>query len=172
MIGVRHPRYGLVTLALLAAVVAVPTPVHAALDPRLTARLDPTTAAAVGEIVDAAHERGLPTEPLVARALEGASRRVPGPRIVESVRNLSAGLLESRERLGPGSTSAELVAGAAALAAGVPADTLSALRVVRGRESAVVPLVVIVDLVTREVPVETASAAVLAATRARAPDLD
>src|SRR5262249_6980014 len=70
------------------------------------------------------------------------------------------------------SSPAELVAGAAALAAGVPTDTLSALRVVRGRESAVVPLVVLVDLVTREVPVETASAAVLAATRARAPDAD
>ena len=36
----------------------------------------------------------------------------------------------------------------------------------------VVPLVVLTDLVTRRVPVETAAAAVLAATRARVPDRD
>jgi len=146
--------------------------VRAANDPRLDARLDPETAGAVGQVVEKAREKGLPVDPLVARALEGASRQVPGPRIVAAVQNLAAELEMARESLGLGSTAAELVAGAAALAAGVRPDTLARLRAARGTGSVVVPLVVLTDLATRRVPVETASAAVLAATRSRVRDRD
>ena len=141
-------------------------------DARLAARLDPATAAAVGAAMDSARARGLPAEPLAARALEGASRRVPPARIVSAVRSLSAALDSARSALGAGSTEAELVAGAAALDAGVKTSTLAAVRTVPGRSSVVVPLVVLTDLVTRRVPVATASAAVLAAARAQVPDAD
>jgi hypothetical protein len=91
---------------------------------------------------------------------------------VTAVRNLAAGLERARDRLGAGSTPAELVAGAAALAAGVRGDTLAALRTARGEGSVVVPLVVLADLVTRRVPVATASRVVLAAARAGVGDAD
>jgi hypothetical protein len=145
---------------------------NADVDPRLAARLDAPTASAVDEIVRTAAAHGLPTEPLVTRALEGASRRVPGPRIVTAVRNLASALETARRTLGDRSSAAELVAGTAALAAHIPPDTLSRLRSARGQGSLIVPLVVMTDLVTRNVPVETASAAVLAAARAHARDED
>jgi hypothetical protein len=158
----------LLTVMILAGfdVIADPAPI----DPRLGARLDAATAAAVGEVIEVARGKGLPVEPLVDRALEGASRQAPGARIVASVRSLAADLETVREALGAGSSSAELIAGAAALSAGVRPDTLARLRAVRPAGSVVVPLVVLTDLVTRRVPIETAGAAVLAATRARVRD--
>ncbi len=144
----------------------------ASIDARLAGRLDPETAAAVSELVGAASAKGLPADALVARALEGAGRQAPGPRIVAAVRNLSTALETARAMLGTGSSAAELVAGATALAAGVPADTLSSLRAARAKASLVVPLVVLTDLVTRRVPIETASAAVIAATRTRVRDAE
>ena len=49
-------------------------------DPRLE-RLDPETRALVGTVIDSAHGAGLPSEPLVQRALEGATKGAPGIRI-------------------------------------------------------------------------------------------
>ena len=158
----------LATAGIVAGLALAPGPCAAA-DARLADRLDHDTAAAVDELIDQAHAKGLPTEPLVARALEGASRQAPGPRIVAAVKNLAAALEAARDALGTHSSTPELVAGAAALSAGVHADTLARLRQVRPG-SLVVPLVVLTDLVTRRVPAETASAAVLAATRARVRD--
>ena len=166
----RRLRRCLVALVIVAAWALPGAATATAIDPRLSERLDAETAAAVGDLVQAAQNKGLPTDPLIARALEGASRQAPGPRIVAAVRNLSAGLETSRAILGMASSPAELVAAAAALAAGVPADTLARLRAVRANVSLVVPLVVLTDLVTRRVPIETAGAAVIAATRNRVPD--
>ena len=159
-------------LVILFLVALVPGAAVAALDPRLAARLDAETAAAVGEVIDGARTKGLPVEPLVDRALEGSSRQAAGSRIIASVRSLAAELETAREALGSGSSAAELVAGAAALSAGLRPDTLARLRLARPEAPLVVPLVVLTDLVTRRVPVETAAAAVLAATRARVPDRD
>jgi hypothetical protein len=156
----------------LLVVVALGAPAATAADPRLAARLDSATAAAVGEVVEEARAKGLPSDPLVARALEGASRQAQGPRIVAAVKNLAGQLESAREALGRQSTPAELMAGAVALAVGVPPDTLARLRASRPEGAVVVPLVVLTDLVTRNVPLETASAAVLAATRAQVRDRD
>ena len=158
------------SVGVIVVVLALVAAVAFAADERLRARLDPETAAAVEEIIEGARHKGLPVEPLVARALEGASRQAPAARIVAGVRSLAADLETARDVLGPGSSSAELVAGATALSAGVRADTLSRLRIARPQGSLVVPLVVLTDLVTRRVPVETASAAVVAATRAQVRD--
>ena len=166
--------HGLLLAIVIAARLALPAgPCDAATDSRLAARLDPETAAQVGELVEQARERGLPSEALVARALEGATRQALGPRIVTAVRNLLGALERAQEAMGNESTPAELVAGAAALSAGVAPDTLASLRRTRRPGSLVVPLVVLADLVSRRVPVETASATVLAATRAgvRDPEL-
>src|SRR5262245_35298271 len=51
-------------------------------DARLRARLGPELAAPVLEIIHSAAAQGLPTAPLVSRALEGASRQADGAAIV------------------------------------------------------------------------------------------
>ena len=50
-------------------------------DRRLTERLDPITAGAVQHLVDSARTAGLPTEPLVQKALEGNTLGASGERI-------------------------------------------------------------------------------------------
>src|SRR5262245_35469650 len=70
------------------------------IDPRLGERLDAETASAVGELVEEARVKGLPVDALISRALEGASRQAPGPRIVAAVRNLAVSLETAREMLG------------------------------------------------------------------------
>ena len=61
------------TLLLLCALVPA-TLVAQGTDARLAARLDATTLDAVSRTIAAAADAGLPTEPLVDKALEGASR--------------------------------------------------------------------------------------------------
>jgi hypothetical protein len=159
-------------LALATVFVCVlPTSARAA-DPRLTARLDPETAAQVQQLVDTAHAQGLPTEPLISKALEGAAKRAPAERIVSAVRAQSVALGEARAALGDSSSAPEIVAGAGALLAGVPRDSLVRLRATRPGQPLVVPLVVLADLVTRKVPTEAAASAVLTASRAGARDTD
>jgi hypothetical protein len=138
---------------------------------RLAERLDAETAAAVRRVVADTRSTGLPTRSLVAKALEGATKRASGPRIVAAVGAHAAALASAREALGAGSSEDEIIAGAGALAAGVPSDTLGRLRDAR-RGSLVVPLVVLADLVARRVPGTTASTAVLEAARAGARDED
>ena len=139
-------------------------------DPRLAARLDSATARAVSAVVDQARHAGLPTEPLVAKALEGASKGAPGDRIVSAVTDYAAALGAANVGLGAGATVPEVVAGAGALLAGAPAATLGALRAGRPRQSVTVPLVVLADLMTRGVPIEQATTAVIAVARAGVPD--
>ncbi|OLC70826.1 MAG: hypothetical protein AUH78_20000 [Gemmatimonadetes bacterium 13_1_40CM_4_69_8] len=142
----------------------------AAQDPRL-GRLDPGTRPLVAVVIDSARAAGLPTEPLVQRALEGATKGAPGPLIVSAVQRLAADLGRAREALGPGTTPPELEAGAAALRAGAGPAVLAQLRRAR-RQTIAVPLAVLTDLVAGGVPVDSAAAAVLAlAARARDADL-
>jgi len=129
-------------------------------DARLAERLDSTTRTAVEAAVDSARLAGLPTEPLVLKALEGASKRAPGPRIVSAVRSLARELGNARAALGDASSADELTAGAAALHAGASAAELSALRAAGPRRPLTVPLAVLADLVARGVPADTASSVI------------
>jgi len=138
---------------------------------RLAGRVDERTRAAVAALVDSARAAGLPADPLVNKALEGASKGADGPRIVAAVRTLAGNLGRAREALGPSVLEGELVAGAAALRAGAPAEFLTRLR----REypgAPLVPLAVMADLVARGVPIDTASRAVLALARAGVRDAE
>jgi len=139
-------------------------------DPRLQ-RLDSISRPIVTALVDSARAAALPTEPLVQRALEGATKRATADRIVAAVRRLALDLSHARDALGPMTSPPELSAAAAALRAGAPPATLTELRRVR-RESLTVPLAVLTDLVASGVPVDSAAGAVLAlAARARDADL-
>ncbi len=124
------------------------------------ARFDSVTANALREILDTAAERGLPTAPLINRALEGAARKVNGARILMVVREYSAALEQARTMLGFQSTVQELEAGASALRAGIDAIVVASVRATRPRGGADVPLMVLTDIVKRGVPTGTARDAV------------
>jgi hypothetical protein len=140
--------------------------------PELDHRLDPVTRDAVSAVVTDAEKEGLPTRPLVAKALEGASKGADGERIVKAVRAYAEALRRARRAIGAESIEAEIVAAAGAVQAGVPVDTLAHLRSARPHDSLVVPLVVLSDMVARHVPVDVASVAVLEPARAGARDAD
>jgi hypothetical protein len=134
------------------------------------ARFDTLTANALRVLLDDAAAKGLPTAPLINRALEGAARRVGGQRILSVVRAHAAALAEAKAALGDGSTVAELDAGATALRAGIDAKTLGVVRSTRPAGTAVTALVVLTDVVKRGVPASTAREAVT--TIARIPRSD
>jgi hypothetical protein len=139
---------------------------------RLAGRLDERTRAAVVAIVDSVRSAGVPADPLVNKALEGASKGADGARIVAAVRALAANLGTARAALGAGATEPELVAGAAALRAGASVAFLGRLRASYPREPLVVPLAVMADLVARGVPADTAEGSVLALVRAGVREAD
>ncbi len=126
------------------------------------ARFDTLTASALRALLDDAAARGLPTAPLINRALEGAARRVGGARILTVVRAHAAALADAKVALGERSSVAELDAGATAIRAGVDAPLLAAVRRARPLGAAVTPLVVLTDVVRRGVPAELARDAVTA----------
>jgi len=156
---------GLVVVTLAAA-----TAMAQQVDSRLE-RLDSITRPIVAALVDSARAAALPTEPLVQRALEGATKRASAERIVAAVRRLALDLGHARNALGTTTSPPELAAAAAALRAGAPPVILTELRRIR-RESLTVPLAVLTDLVASGVPVDSAAAAVLSlAAKSRDTDL-
>ena len=126
-------------------------------DPRLTNRLDRETRDAVDAIIESARKSGVPTEPLVDRALEGASKRATGSQIVSVVRGWADDLRKARQALGPGSPDAEVVAGAHALRNGVNVRQLERLRATRNGVRYAMALDVMNYLVNRGVPADTIS---------------
>src|SRR5204863_509897 len=105
---------------LLAATLVTGTMAAQQIDPRLD-RLDAVTRSIVGALVDSAVAAALPTEPLIQRALEGATKRATGEVIVAAVRRLAQDLAHARDALGGTASPGELTAGAAALPAGAQA---------------------------------------------------
>ncbi len=136
-------------------------------DRRLDGRLDPTTRRAVLALADSARAAGLPTEPLIQKALEGESKGADGARIVAAVHALLGRLHAARAALGPGASEAELTAGAAALYAGIAPARLERLRKASHGAPLALALVALSDLVQRGVPPDTAAVAIEALTRAR-----
>ena len=160
-------------LALLAlALRALGPRALAAQDARLDARLDASTRDAVVAIVDSARGAGVPGEPLVQKALEGASKHADDARILAAVRMLARELGDARAALGPSSSDAEVVAGASAMHAGIAPAALTRMRAARAQGSLTVALAVLADLVARGVPGDTATSVISALTVAGAPDAE
>src|SRR5689334_19393661 len=95
---------------------------------RLENRLDARTRAAVIRVIDSAYAAGIPAEPLVSKALQGAAMRAPTDRIVKAVEQLAQRLTVARAVLGETALTSELDAGAEALQAGVSPESLAKLR--------------------------------------------
>lgn len=137
----------------------------ASADTRLRKGLDARTYRAVHLVFDSARARGIPVQPLVNRALQATLHRTPGPRVHDAVAKLAIRLDVAKAALGPGSSEAELSAGANALAIGVPRETLAQIRALSPREPVTVPLGVLTELVARKVAVYRASQMVVALLR-------
>lgn len=145
--------------ALLALGVTAPMVSGQGTDP--LAKLDTASRRVVLTLVDSANAEGLPTAPIVSKAQEGVSKHAAGPLIARVVRTVFLSLREARATLGENANRDELTAGAAALQAGIPATALIDLRQAGHGKSITVPLVVLADLVSRGVPRDTASRAIL-----------
>lgn len=128
----------------------------AAQDPRLSARLDSVTLPKVEAVLVTAQRRGLPIEPLVQKALEGASKGAPGSRIVTAVEAMLADLTRAQHGLGRSASAGELVAGAAALRAGATLEMVERLRRTGPDDGVAVPLAVFADLVAGGMTVNAA----------------
>jgi hypothetical protein len=81
----------------------------------------------VSALVREARERGLPTQPLLAKAMEGAAKNIPGARIVAAVRQTSGQLVAADALLRPRgiTAAAEVAAVATALQRGVPQEAVA-----------------------------------------------
>lgn len=120
-------------------------------------KLEPSVRYAVEMIIDSARLAGLPTRPIESKALEGISKNKPGRMIVVAARNVFRSLRDARAVLGPRANVDELSAAASALIAGIPQAELAHLAGSRNDKPLTVPLVVLVDLISRGVPRDTAS---------------
>lgn len=130
-------------------------------DARLT-RLDRRVQAEVAALMDTARSLGIPSEPVVDKALEGAAKRAPNDRIINVVRSRFRELVAARAALGGGAMETEIIAAADALHAGANPQVITALRTRRPGAPLTIPLAVLADLIARGVPADTASQAVLA----------
>ena len=131
-------------------------------EPRLVGRVPDPARAQVDAVLDGARARGLPVEPLVDRALEGAAKGAPPGLIVAAVIRLRDELVVVRGAFGDTASTAELTAGASALRAGAGAEDLARLRRLRPGQPLTVAAAVLADLVAAGVPADTAIGAVLA----------
>jgi hypothetical protein len=136
-------------LALPATASRAQTPAHAA---DVATEIDSASLVALRRIVDGAVRRGLPDEPLLAKAREGRLKRASGSRIATAVGALAARLDSARAALGARSTVDELVAGADALAAGAAPSSLRTVRDATTARPISVPLGVLAQLVASGVP--------------------
>jgi hypothetical protein len=156
----------------VALLVWLPLAQAEAQDQRLIDRLPQETVAQLEPLIDSAAQGGLPTEPLVQKALEGQSKGAEGARIVAAVRGLLGQLRGASTALGPAASDADLVAGAACLRAGASPDMLQEIHRLRPGQSVAVPLGVLSDLVSLGVEVPRAWQAVRSVAEAKGPDAD
>ena len=98
---------------------------------QLDGRVSPEVQRAVRGIAADAAARGLPVDPLVQKAIEGAAKGVPADRVIAAVRTLAGRLGEAREAVRAGGVAAPsgdvVEGGADALNAGISPRQVSDL---------------------------------------------
>jgi hypothetical protein len=145
-------KHRLLFVALVLASVSVAPALHAQGTPVLGIA-DARTREAVEREIARAADRGLPTRSLIAKAQEGVTKRAAGERIRAAVASQARRLEQARDLLAPSPSEAELVAGADALAVGVPAPMLRQIRAAYpAGQSVAMPLDVLTELIARGVP--------------------
>jgi hypothetical protein len=136
------------------------------------AKLDPQNRFAVEVLLDSARQAQIPAHPLLSKAYEGISKHADQRRIVGAVRSLLHALIDARAALGSNLTETEWSAAASALQAGVSPSQLARFRTDKPGKPLARALVVLADLVTRGVPVDTASSAIVQLWQRGAGDAD
>jgi hypothetical protein len=134
----------------------------------------PTLAAETMKVVtalmDSARAEGLPADILLQKALEGATKGANEQRIREAVRALLNRLRLARTVLGRDASEPELSAASGAIYAGVDTSDIGRLGELQSRRVAAgasgertltAELVVLTDLISRDVPVDAASHVVI-----------
>ena len=124
------------------------------------ARLDAGSRFAVELMIDSANTLQLPSDLLRSTALQGLAVHADAKRIVRAVRTTFTNLKTARAVLGP-VNSEELKAGAAVLYAGVKPTQLVPFRVRQKDRNDLQAFIVWADLITRGVPSEEASSAII-----------
>ncbi|MEP6831783.1 MAG: hypothetical protein ABJB74_00255 [Gemmatimonas sp.] len=150
---------GLRLMALSAAMTganALISPLHAQNDgtERLT---DVRARAAIQLVIKNTNAKHLPIDPLIRKVREGVAKQSEPARIEVAVQLLAKRLETAAAALVPVFSVEELSAGADALQAGVPAETLRDLRKVWVSKPLTVPLGILYELVSREVSVTQAT---------------
>jgi hypothetical protein len=142
---------------------------------RLPDQLQLATRAAIERVADSLRSAGLPDAPVYSKAAEGVLKGADDARILTVVRALARELGDARQALGSEASEADIVAGASALHAGVPAAELRRMRDRQPRQSSTslaVPLTVLADMITRGVPPNDAAASVNALLARRVDDAE
>lgn len=109
----------------------------------------------IAEVVEEARRDGLPTSPLVDKALEGVAKGVPPGEVLRAVTDHARQLREARRLVGAEVDEKGLVHAADALRRGVPGSAVRALARARPGELPML-LVVMGDLLREGVPAEAA----------------
>ncbi len=142
--------------ALIVLVVACSARLEAQ-DPRLRSRLDAVTVRAVDQLTDSARRIGLPTEPLIQKALEGQTKGATGDRIAAAVAALLGDLARARRGLGAGASAEELQAGVLWLRSGGNEAHLAQVHRSAGGRGVAVPVAVAAELLGKGWPPDEAT---------------
>ena len=128
---------------------------------RLTLIRDDATRNFVRTFLSAAFSRGVPTDPLMSKALEGVAKRADTKAIRDAMSALEKRMTLAGKALGPASTVDEIAAGADALWVGAAEGTLKQMRQVAPRRSIALELGVLTELMAQKVSPKKASKMVL-----------
>jgi hypothetical protein len=158
MMPLRCTARRLAVVTLLAGVAGATA---TAQDSRLSLIVDVPTRDAVRSQLGSASAAGLPTDPLMSKALEGVAKKASSKSIRAAMSALEKRMRRANALLVPDPTVDELAAGADALYVGVPEKTLKQMRALAPKRSIALELGVLTELVARKVPVKQASRMVL-----------
>ena len=159
LVSSRRSRVVIRAAAVLAA--AVHPLALVAQDPDPLSRLDPNTRFVVEVIIDSARVAGVPTRPLLLKALQGAAYHADNKHIIAAVRAVFHAELDVRVALGSALNESEWASAVSALQSGVPLEALAKFRGERSGKPLTRALVVLTDLIQRGVPVSEASSAIM-----------
>ncbi|MEO7456578.1 MAG: hypothetical protein ABIY52_09980 [Gemmatimonadaceae bacterium] len=146
------PYAGRVLRLLVAASMGVPLSLAAQ---RTPGNVESASHSDVARIIEAARARGLPTALLQAKAQEGAAKGASERQIVDVLVTYANALDVAQNALGS-ADDVDVEAGASAVRMGVTGAALQRLRAAGATGSMGMSFVVMVDLITRGVPVDTA----------------
>jgi hypothetical protein len=169
----RFPRrfHRVSTFVLLAGVVGLlGVRPAAAQDPDPLSQLGPANKFTVELLFDSAEVAGLPSRCLRSKALEGVAKKVDAKLIVAVVHRELTSLRTAKSALGPGTTPEEICAAAAVLDAGGKPGHLNPFRIRQAGRNDLEAFTVWVDLMTRGVPSDDASSAIVTLWRDGADD--